>query len=267
MTIEPRGLPTPPKTIYAICEAPRAIHELLSLMLAGRWLSSLPGGDCQPLMALPGFGASDRSTRFIRRYAGDWGYDVRGWNLGRNLYPTDTRGLDGVLDFMDEVTEHVGENLHAIKRETGQKTSLVGWSLGGIYSRQVAAAYPDLVRQVITLGTPYGDPRANFLWSVIRRIADSPDPTADDLDRWIARATVPVDVPVSVIWSRSDGIVPPEIATRPESNISENIQVPSSHTGFIVNPLVIYLLADRLRQPEHNWQPFDQSGLEKLLFR
>jgi pimeloyl-ACP methyl ester carboxylesterase len=261
------ALPTPPKSIFALTEASRAIHELLGLLVAGRWLSSLPGGDNQPVMALPGFGASDASTRYIRKYAGKWGYDARTWEMGRNLYPNDTRGLDGVLAFMDQVTEQVGETLRVIKAETGEKTSLVGWSLGGIYSRQVAAAYPDLVRQVITMGTPFGDPRANIMWKIIRRVADSPEPTDADLTRWVERATVPIDVPLSVIWSNSDGIVSPEIATQPEAATSENIHVVSSHSGFLVNPLAFYVLADRLAQPADNWQPFERRGLRKHLFK
>ena len=228
----------PPKLIYPLLEVTRAVSELVALLHADRLLNRLPQGDAQPVMTLPGFGGSDGSTRFLRKYINRWGYAAQPWDMGRNLYPTDTSGLQGVFDVMDNVTETVGKRLHEIKKETGKKTSLVGWSLGGIYSRQIAAAYPDLVRQVVTLGTPYGDPRANILWPLIRKVNTSPEPSAEEIKDWIDRANVPVEVPFSVLWSNSDGFVPPQIARQTECPITENIHVHSSHTGFPVNPFV-----------------------------
>jgi pimeloyl-ACP methyl ester carboxylesterase len=256
----------PPKLIYPILEVSRAVSELLALFYARRFLDKLPRGDGQPVMALPGFGGSDSSTKYLRKYIGKWGYDAHPWDMGRNLYPTDTSGLEGVFEVMDNVTEKVGKRLAEIKNETGRKTSLVGWSLGGIYCRQIAAAYPDLVRQVVTLGTPYGDPRANILWPLIRKVNTSPEPSTQDIKEWIARANVSIEVPLSAIWSNSDGFVPPRIARQKECPITENIHVCSSHTGFTVNPLVYYVLANRLAQPEGDWQPFNKDGWRGLIF-
>ena len=256
----------PPKLIYPLLEVTRGLTELLSLLPAGRFLEKLPGGDAQPVMTLPGFGGSDGSTKFLRKYIDKWGYEAHPWDMGRNLYPTDTTGLEGVFEVMDNVTETVGKRLREIKDETGKKTSLVGWSLGGIYCRQIAAAFPDLVRQVVTLGTPYGDPRANILWALIRKVNTSPEPSMQNIEDWIDRANVPINVPLSVIWSNSDGFVPPQIARQKECPITENIHVCSSHSGFIVNPAVFYVLADRLAQPEEDWQPFNKDGWRSLLF-
>jgi hypothetical protein len=256
----------PPKLIYPILEVSRAVNELFALFHAGRFLEKLPQGDAQPVMALPGFGGSDGSTKYLRKYFGKWGYDAHPWDMGRNLYPTDTTGLAGVFEVMDNVTETVGKRLGEIKEETGRKTSLVGWSLGGIYCRQIAAAFPDLVRQVVTLGTPFGDPRSNILWPLIRKVNTSPDPSFEEVQEWIDRANVPIETPLTVIWSNSDGFIPPGIARQKECPITENIHVCSSHTGFIVNPVVFYVLADRLAQPEGDWRPFDKSGWRRHIF-
>ncbi len=104
----------------------------------------------------------------------------------------------------------VGKQLHGIKKKSGKRVSLVGWSLGGLYSRQLAATYPDLVRQVITLGTPFGDPRSTIVWPIMQRLRDTPEPSEADMQRWMERARIPLEVPLSVIWSKTDGFVHPE---------------------------------------------------------
>jgi pimeloyl-ACP methyl ester carboxylesterase len=160
----------------------------------------------------------------------------------------------------------VGERLHAIRKKSGKRVSLVGWSLGGLYSRQLAATYPDLVRQVITLGTPFGDPRSTIVWPIMRRFIDSPEPPEADMARWMEMARAPLEVPLSIIWSRTDGFVHPRIACEREGPLTENIHVCSSHAGFGGNPLAFYVVADRLAQPEHDWKPFERSGWRRLVY-
>jgi pimeloyl-ACP methyl ester carboxylesterase len=256
----------PPRTLYALLEFGRAVQELISLAPASAVLSRLPRGDGHPVMTLPGFGGADGSTALLRRHIARWGYEAHPWQLGRNLDPSGARDMDAVMDFMDEVVKTVGRHLLRIRRRTRQRVSLVGWSLGGLYSRQLAAAYPDLVRQVITLGTPFGDPRSTIVWPVMQRLRDAPEPKEEDLRRWIERATVPIEHPLSVIWSRTDGFVHPSIAVQPEGPRSENIHVCSSHAGFGVNPLAFYVVADRLAQPEGAWQPFERRGWRRLVY-
>ncbi|MCG3171535.1 MAG: hypothetical protein CALGDGBN_03157 [Pseudomonadales bacterium] len=256
----------PPRTVYALLEFARAVNELASLLPANRWLAQLPGGDGHPVVTLPGFGGADGSTALMRRYITRWGYEAHPWPLGRNMDPAATRDMSGVLEFMDGVVTAMGEQLHRIHRRTKRRASLVGWSLGGLYSRQIAARFPDLVRQVVTLGTPFGDPRATIVWPIMRRLVDSPEPGLEDMRRWMAMARVPIEVPLSVIWSRSDGFVHPSIACQPEGPFTENIHVCGSHMGFGSNPLAFYVMADRLSQPENGWQPFERSGWRRLLF-
>jgi len=256
----------PPRTVYAVLEFGRAVQELLTLLPAGRWLSGLPGGDGQPVMTLPGFGGADGSTAMLRRYITKWGYDAHPWRLGRNMDFGAAKDMTAVLDFMDEVVTVVGKQLHTLTKKSGKRVSLVGWSLGGLYARQLAAAYPDLVRQVITLGTPFGDPRGTIIWPIMRRLTESSEPLAEDMQRWIERGNVKLEVPLSIIWSKTDGFVNPTIACEREGPITENIHVCSSHAGFGINPLAFYLVADRLAQPEGAWAPFERTGWRRLLY-
>jgi len=256
----------PPRTIYAVLEFGRAVQELVSLLPANRWLSALPQGEGQPVMTLPGFGGADGSTALLRRYISRWGYPAYPWQLGRNMDPGAAKDMSAVLDFMDEVVRIVGKQLYSIKRKSGKRVSLVGWSLGGLYSRQLAAAYPDLVRQVITLGTPFGDPRSTIIWPIMQRLRETPTPDEGDMQRWLQMAKVPIEVPLSVIWSKTDGFVHPSIACEREDHRTENIHVCSSHAGFGINPLAFYVVADRLAQPEGGWQPFERKGWRRLVY-
>ena len=134
----------PPSAMLALTELPRALFELGSLPFAAPVLATAPRGDGHPVLVLPGFIASDTSTAVLRRYLAKLGYDAHAWELGRNLGPR-AIGAEG---------EKLIARLRAIHDATGEKVSIVGWSLGGIMARIIARRAPDAVRQVITLGHP-----------------------------------------------------------------------------------------------------------------
>ncbi len=255
-----------PRAIYAALEPARAAQELVGMLPAHLWLSHQSRGDGHPVVTVPGYGGGNSSMALMRRYISRWGYEAHPWPLGRNMDPATTRNIDGVLEFMERVIATMSEQLHQIHRDTGRRVSLVGWSLGGLYARQLAARFPDLVRQVITLGSPFGDPRATILWPIMQRLINAPEPRPGELQRWNTMARVPVEVPNSIIWSRSDGFVHPSIACPPQGPLSENIHICSSHMGFGANPLAYYVLADRLAQPEGGWQPFARTRWRRMLF-
>jgi len=245
-----------PNWLLTLLEAPRALTEATSLLPARRMLVDLPPGDSHPVLCIPGFLATDRSTRTLRRYIYGWGYDAFRWRLGRNLGPSRYRNLDALLD----------DRLHKIYKETGRRVSLVGWSLGGLYAREIARRNPDVVRNVITLGSPHGDPRATNAW----RLYEAMSGISVDDDKIRARVQhlrKPVhDVPVTAIYSRSDAVVSSDIATLPPGPMAENIGVNTSHIGMGFNPMVLYLVADRLRQPADDWAPFEFNGLRNVFF-
>lgn len=245
-----------PSWLWSLLEAPRALTEATSLIPAQSLLKDLPPGDGHPVMTLPGFLATDRSTRVLRRYIYHWGYDSFRWRQGRNLGPNRGNNLEQMLDV----------RLEKLYKETGRRVSLVGWSLGGLYAREMARRNPDLVRCVITLGSPHGNPRETNAWRVYEALSGI---SVDDrlIQDRVEKVREPVgDVPVTAIFSKTDAIVSSNIAKLPNGHKVENIGINTSHIGMGFNPVVLYLIADRLRQPKDDWMPFEISGIRNLFY-
>src|ERR1700724_1413495 len=241
----------PPKTLMFL--EGRAIHELGAFLGALPLLSLAPTGDGHPVLVLPGLGASDSSTRPLRHFLKNRGYAVSGWRQGRNL------GLrDGVQDAMVDL-------VHELSDTSGRKISLVGWSLGGLYARQLAKMMPGRVRSVITLGSPFaGHPKATNAWRIYemasgRRADEQPDRFGGSI------STTP-PVPTTAIFSRTDGICAWQGCMEKPSARSENIEVESSHCGMGHHPAAVYAVADRLAQSEGKWMPFDRSGWRSIVY-
>jgi pimeloyl-ACP methyl ester carboxylesterase len=148
MTVAAQALRPPSRTLLLL--EGRAVQELGAFMLLRPWLAAAPRGDGHPVLVFPGLLASDFSTQPLRGFLKQQGYAVHGWKQGRNL------GLRPGVE--PDMLERI-EELH--DRHGGRKLSLVGWSLGGIYARQLAKLLPDKVRCVISLGSPFaGSPKA-----------------------------------------------------------------------------------------------------------
>src|SRR5262249_54111818 len=151
------------------------------------------------------------------------------------------------------------------ERYDGRRLSLVGWSLGGIYARELAKRFPDKVRMVITLGSPFaGTPRATNAWRVYEFASGQ---SIDDRDGDLAASLAePPPVPTTSIFSRSDGICAWQTCLNPEKAHTENIEVHGSHCGLGHHPATVYAVADRLAQPEGEWQAFERSGWRSLVY-
>jgi pimeloyl-ACP methyl ester carboxylesterase len=200
---------------------------------------------------LPGLIASDTSTKLLRAYLSDRGYAVHGWGLGRNL------GLGPGLE------AKMIARLRKLHEEHGRKVSVVGWSLGGVYAREIASALPAAVRSVITLGSPIrGTPKSTNAWWVYELASGQ---RVDDPSFRRPR-DVPPPVPTTSIYSRSDGIVAWQCSVEAGGPRSESVEVRGSHCGMGVNAAALYAIADRLAQPEGHWKPFDRSGLRQYVF-
>ncbi len=246
----------PPSPLLALTELPRALGEFATLPLAAPLLWSAPRGDGHPVLVLPGFVTTDLSTTVLRRFLTRQGYNAHAWELGRNLGRR-AIGMQG---------EKLIARLEAVHAETGQKISLVGWSLGGILARQLARRRPDLVRQVISLGSPFaGDPRATNVWKAYEFLTGQrlKDP---DTQAQLRESELAPPVPATAIYSKADGIVAWQNCLEPQGTTTDNIEVPGSHCGLGVNGLVLFAIADRLAQPEGAWKPFDRKGLRALLY-
>ena len=242
----------PPLPLFLL-EGQRAFLESLTLAPAAPLLRSAPRGDGHPVLVMPGFSAGDGSTRVLRQYLRRLGYAAEPWRLGRNMGPG--RELRARLD----------ERVREIQRKHRSPLSLVGWSLGGVYARELAKRLPAAVRQVVTLGSPFADAGRSSNASRLFDLVAGPRPRS----RAAASATlrIPPDCPSTSIFTKTDGVVHWRACLEPETDHTENIEVPGSHCGLGFNPLVLYALADRLSQPEGAWAPFDRSGWRGRVYR
>ncbi len=233
----------------------RAPWELGATLLVSPLLRNVRSGDGHPVLVFPGLVTGDFSTLVLRNYIAGRGYAAYAWEQGLNLGPR-----PGVL-------ENCLERVQRLREQHGERVSLIGWSLGGIYAREIAKAVPDCVRTVITLGTPFaGNPKATNAWRLYEMT--SGQHIADDVR--VTQLCNHPPVPTTSIYSRSDGVVAWQCSVGQESDQSENIEIHSSHIGMGMNPSALYAIADRLAQPLGEWKRFDRggpSGLKKLLFR
>jgi pimeloyl-ACP methyl ester carboxylesterase len=235
----------------------RAFWEFGAVLPAWPALQCAPPGDGHSVIIFPGLAASDTSTVPLRKYLQTLGYEVSGWHQGSNFGPR-----AGVLE---NAKRHVLETSQA----SGRKVSLVGWSLGGIYAREIAKELPEHARCVITLGTPFaGGPRSTNAWRLYEAVSGR------DIDRETDHYTLheAPSVPTTSIYSKSDGIVAwqgsIQIPTQRNPR-TENIQVLASHFGIGLNPSAWWAVADRLAQSEGKWQAFQRPkmlGLGGLVF-
>ncbi len=244
---------TPPGLWLLMLEA-RAPWEAMGLAAVSPWLSRLPAGDGHPVLVLPGLGASDFSTKALRRFLDQQGYSAHPWEQGVNLGPR-----SGVLD-------GCRERIHTLSTQHGgAPVSLIGWSLGGIFAREMAKEMPGQVRCVITLGTPFtGHPKATNAWRFYQMV--SGQHTHDDT--LLAEVRKPPPVPTTSIYSKTDGIVAWPCSINPARHAhTENIEVHASHLGMGMNPLAMYAIADRLRQDPAHWRRFDAQGARRWFFK
>jgi pimeloyl-ACP methyl ester carboxylesterase len=251
MSVATQTLRPPSRTLMFL--EGRAISELGAFLGALPLLSLAPKGDGHPVLVLPGLVASDTSTRPLRSFLQSRGYAVSGWRQGRNL------GLrQGVQHAMVDL-------VHELNDTNGRKVSLVGWSLGGLYARQLAKMMPERVRSVITLGSPFASgPKATNAWRVYEMASGR---RADEEDsRFGGSLAATPSVPTTAIFSRTDGICAWQGCMEKTTATSESIEVESSHCGMGHHPAVVYAVADRLAQPEGKWTPFDRSGWRSLVY-
>ena len=243
---EPEGRLRPPSLGLLLAEA-RGIFEFNASLLLSPLLMRAPKGDGHPVLTLPGFLASDLSMVPMRRYLKELGHDTYAWNIGRNL--------GGVSRTRAALRDRLAE-IHSF---TGRKVSVVGWSLGGVYARDLALQAPDMVRDVVTLGSPFAnDIRATNATRLYEALSGEVVEDNSELRTAIAGD---LPVPATSIFSRTDGIVNWRTCLLRPSDIAENIEVHlASHVGLGVNPAALWAVADRLAQGEGEFRQFDRSG-------
>ncbi|GAA4406161.1 esterase/lipase family protein [Tsukamurella soli] len=224
-------------------EYARSLGEFGTLCWTWPVLARAPLGDGQPVLVLPGLGTGDALTVPLRAFLKRLGYPTYGWDLGVNVGPTH-RISAGIVDRLAEIHDR-----------HGRAVSMVGWSLGGIFARQVTRQRPDLVRQVITLGSPFKLARhdqsnARLVYGAFRRFHVA------ELDLPLEAGEGPLPVPATSIYSRLDGIVSWRTCLDERSPLAENIEVLGSHLGYGHNVAAMWAVADRLALRDGEWREF-----------
>ena len=208
----------------------------------------------QHVIVYPGLAAGDASTRPLRAFLEDLGYTVHGWYQGMNRGPG--RG----------VLARLQEQLVAVHRDSKQPVSLIGWSLGGVYARELSKLAPDSVRSVITLGTPFAQsPRSTNAWRVYSMLSGE---TLPDELMLLKLAEAP-GVPYTSVYSKTDGVVAwlASIQKPDGKNLCiENVEVFASHLGIGVNAAAWFAIADRLTQSKSGWTAFRAPTAARFLF-
>jgi pimeloyl-ACP methyl ester carboxylesterase len=231
----------PPVGMFAL-EQGRAALELGALRARRRLRKRAPRGDGHPVLVLPGLLAGDFSTAPLRRFLRHLCYDARGWKLGLNLGPN------------EKIRETLQEELLHLRDRHHRRVSLIGWSLGGIYARELARSHPEHVRLVITLATPFRDISATHAARLVA--IGLGGRTVHESDAVRAYLRRPVPVPTTSIYSRSDGIVAWQSCIEEAGPQRENVEVQCSHTGMGFHTDVLEVIANRLAQPDGAWRPF-----------
>jgi len=233
-----RAPSSPPLKLLGM-EPIRAAVEYASMRLTRRW-PALPRGDGHAVVVFPGLAGAARSTRPILELCNALGYEAVDWGLGLNRGP---RG--DVKRWLDDLAAHVD----ALTSKHTTRISLIGWSLGGLYAREVAKIIPRRVRCVITLGTPFaGTPEQTNVGWMYRALNGQPL-TADQA--LLLRLRTAPTMPTTSIYSRTDGVVAWQACLNDPLPHLENVEVVGSHLGLGFNASAHAIIADRLSRHSH----------------
>lgn len=211
-----------------------------------------PRGKSRRVLVLPGFISGDSATIPLRAHLCSLGHRPSGWRLGLNLGPTQFI-FDGIIERLEQTAERAGEPI-----------AIIGWSLGGIYGRVLAQERPDLVDQVITLGSPFNitvgeETAVDSFYGFLEEHRDFVrDRASLDADK--------ISVPSTSVFSRTDGVVAWQSCVQTDTATAENVEVRGSHCGLGWNSSVAYLIADRLAQPTGTWSTFNPPRALRPLY-
>lgn len=212
-----------------------------------RDIAGVPRGDGHPVLVIPGFFGNDLHMSELQHTIRDHGYAVYGWESGMNMGPSETKAK--------QLEEHL-KNIYAANGN--QKVSIVGYSLGGVYARELARRHPELVAHVITLGAPFGQRESGG--AVDERVAhvqgfygtQNTDP----------RIAPPV--PTTSLFSTDDWIAGWKEALNTGGTQSENIRIRSGHVAMPFSDNAAAIILDRLAQTTVNWQPMNKAPSTNL---
>jgi pimeloyl-ACP methyl ester carboxylesterase len=184
--------------------------------------------DGPPALVFPGFLASDRTTMDMRRALARAGWRVYPWGLGIN------RGAK------PDSMELLGARLDEIY--DGRPVLVVGWSLGGMFARELAHRHPDKVRAAVTLCSPFsGDYKTNTnVRELYERVAGH-DVNEPPFPRFDGKPPVPT----LAFWSRRDGIVAARAARGLDHEIVRAVEIDTYHVGAVLwRPALVRIVSE-----------------------
>ncbi len=183
-----------------------------------------------PVLVIPGFLASDRTTMDLRRALARAGWRAHPWLLGTN------RGAK--KDMMEALVGRL-EGIY-----DGRPILVVGWSLGGIFARELACRYPQMIRGVVTLGSPFsGDLKTNTNVRELYEWVAGHDVNQPPFERLNAKPPVPT----LALWSRKDGIVAPSAARGQAGEVDKSVEIDTRHMGFAVHRPALSRVVQEIR--------------------
>ena len=211
------------------------------------------------IVLVPGFGSDDRYMAPLRHYLGRRGYRAEGWGLGKNLagidLPHSLEDLSARWQFADKadyrgeasvplLCDRLSDRVLQRYREVGHPVTLIGWSLGGFLSREVARDLPDVVERVITLGSPtIGGPKYTAAAPFFRKRGMDLDWIEQEIEK---REQRPITQPITAIYSKSDAIVSWPAAIDHHSPRVEHVEVDVAHLGMGFSPKIWSLVEQTL---------------------
>ncbi len=176
------------------------------------------------VMLLPGFATHPVRMKYMAHRLEAAGHTVKRWGLGFNLGPT-----------RDNI-ERLEARLEDLAKRHGEPVYLVGWSLGGLFAREIAKRRPDSVAKVVTMGSPFSwSPRANNVWRAYHLV------TGHRVEEPPVEIELAVKPPVETValWSPRDGIVHPRAACGAPGERDRAVALRCTHMGFAYDPQAI----------------------------
>lgn len=238
----------------------RALYEAAAFTVLKPLLHDSSQGDGHGVMVIPGFMANDVLTAQLRGSLNLMGYKAVGWGGGANF------------GMRKDVFDNTMQEVKRLHKETGGPITLIGWSLGGFYARALANSEPDLIRQVITLGSPFNvslAPTDAIESKTVRKLYKLLNPADhDELSHYSDLVNKTPPVPFTSIFTCSDGIADWEMCVdKSEGTRSQNIRIRASHAGMTHNALVLYLLRRLLPQQRETWKPLQFGNVARNLLQ
>ncbi|MEP0190468.1 MAG: alpha/beta fold hydrolase [Erythrobacter sp.] len=187
----------------------------------------------QTVLVLPGFASGAGRMRYFAQQLERAGHRTKRWGLGRNWGAS------------EETFAHMEKRLLDLHKRSGKKVVLLGWSLGGVFGRELAKRHPEAVTKVITMGSPFsGSPRANNVWRIYQFITGHP------VDQPPVEAEIATKPPVETVafWSANDGVIAPRCAAGLPEERDRAIALRCTHIGYTYAPETIFAVLSELER-------------------